>query len=62
MNHSEALAQAIAQFNAAEFFDCHETLEPLWLSAAGDERIFFHALIQAAIALCHALYACEPIR
>ena len=48
------LQQAVAQFNAGEFFDCHETLEPLWQAAAGDERTFLHALIQAAIALCHA--------
>ncbi len=45
---------AITQFNVGEFFDCHETLEPLWQAAAGDERIFLHALIQSAIALCHA--------
>lgn len=47
------LQQAVAQFNAGEFFDCHETLEPLWQAATGDERIFLHAFIQLAAALHH---------
>jgi predicted metal-dependent hydrolase len=48
-----AFQHAIAQFNAAEFFDCHETLEPLWQAASGEERTFLHALIQLAVALHH---------
>jgi predicted metal-dependent hydrolase len=48
-----AFQQAIKQFNAGEFFDCHETLEPLWLAAIGDDRTFLHGLIQAAAALHH---------
>ncbi len=54
MDFNETLSHAITQFNAGEFFDCHETLEPLWQAASGDERIFLHSLIQAAVALCHA--------
>ena len=54
MQTSDAFAQAIAQFNAGEFFACHETLEPLWQAASGAERMFLHGLIQAAVALCHA--------
>jgi predicted metal-dependent hydrolase len=48
-----AFQLAVAQFNAGEFFDCHETLEPLWLAASSDERIFLHAFIQLAVALHH---------
>jgi uncharacterized protein len=48
-----ALNQACAQFNAGDFYACHETLEPLWLAASGTERTYWHALIQAAVALHH---------
>ena len=53
MELSAALQRAITQFNAGEFFDCHETLEPLWLAASGEERAFLHAFIQLAAALHH---------
>jgi predicted metal-dependent hydrolase len=53
MEPSPAFAQAIARFNARDFFACHETLEPLWLAATGDERTFLHAFIQLAVALHH---------
>lgn len=40
-------------FNRGEYFACHEALEGLWQSAAGEEREFLHGLIQAAAALHH---------
>jgi hypothetical protein len=48
-----AYAEAIRLFNAGRYFDCHETLEPLWLAATEETRMFFHALIQLAAALHH---------
>ena len=44
---------AIRQFNAHHWFDCHETLEPLWLTTHGEQRAFYQGIIQAAIALHH---------
>lgn len=44
---------AIRQFNARQWFECHETLEPLWLQAHGEQRAFYQGIIQAAIALHH---------
>jgi len=40
-------------FNSGHFFDCHEVLEEIWKTAAGEEREILHALIQAAVALHH---------
>lgn len=48
-----AYLRGLEQFNAGEFFACHETLEELWLQSAGAQRAFLHALIQVAAALHH---------
>ena len=48
-----AYLRGIELFNAARFFEAHEAWEELWLTAAGDERLFLHALIQTAAALLH---------
>lgn len=45
--------QAIACFNAGEYFAAHEWLEILWRRSVGTERHFYHGLIQAAVALHH---------
>ncbi|GBC77917.1 hypothetical protein HRbin08_01402 [bacterium HR08] len=45
--------QAIALFNAGEYFAAHEALESLWRRAVGTERLFYQGLIQAAVALHH---------
>lgn len=43
----------IRQFNAQEWFECHETFEELWLSAEGELRNLYQGVIQLAIALKH---------
>jgi predicted metal-dependent hydrolase len=43
----------IAYFNACEFFEAHEVWEDLWKSYAGELRLFYKGLIQAAVALHH---------
>jgi predicted metal-dependent hydrolase len=40
--------KGIEEFNQQLFFECHETLEELWLEERGDERLFFQGLIQIA--------------
>ncbi len=47
------LQKASEQFNAHEFWECHETLEPLWLKASGPERPFFQGIIQVAAGFVH---------
>ena len=49
----EAYLRGAALFNAGKFFECHEAWEEIWLKAAGEEREFLHAMIQAAAALHH---------
>ena len=48
-----ALARAVAQFNRGSFFECHETLEAVWLRRRGSSRDFFQALIQVSVGFHH---------
>lgn len=50
---SGQLLLGIRQFNAAQWYECHETLELLWLPATGDVRNLYQGIIQLAIALHH---------
>ncbi len=43
----------IVLFNRHDFFEAHEVWEDLWHETAGEDRRFYQALIQAAVALCH---------
>jgi uncharacterized protein len=43
----------IRQFNNAEWFECHETFELLWIGAVGDVRNLYQGIIQLAVALHH---------
>lgn len=47
------LLLGIRQFNAAQWYECHETLELLWIPATGDLRNLYQGIIQLAIALHH---------
>lgn len=44
---------AIAQFNQTQFWECHETLEQIWLAEEYPLRLFYHGLIKAAVGLFH---------
>ncbi|MSP11672.1 MAG: DUF309 domain-containing protein [Chloroflexi bacterium] len=47
----EALAEAIAFYNAGQFWHCHEVLEQVWLHQGDEEmRTFLKGIIQAAAA------------
>ncbi len=48
-----AVAEGIRLFNSRKFFEAHEALEAVWLTASGEERIFLHGLIQVAAAFHH---------
>lgn len=48
-----AYEQAVDQFNRGRFFDCHETLEGVWVRVRGPSRDFFQALIQVSVGFHH---------
>ena len=40
--------KGINEFNQGLFFECHETLEEIWLEEHGEERRFYQGIIQIA--------------
>lgn len=49
MNPPDArLIQGIQEFNRGLFFECHETLEAIWLEEHGEDRLFYQGIIQIA--------------
>lgn len=42
------LQKGIDEFNQRLFFECHETLEEIWLEEHGDDRRFYQGVIQIA--------------
>jgi predicted metal-dependent hydrolase len=49
----EPLPLAVRQFNAREFFDCHETLEEAWMHETQPRKLFLQSIIHFAVALYH---------
>ena len=47
------LLQGIREFNQRDWYECHETVEDLWIGAEGETRDFYQGIIQIAIALHH---------
>jgi hypothetical protein len=47
------LRAGIAEFNAGEYFACHETLEALWKAERGPVRALYQGILQLAVALYH---------
>ncbi|KKJ01085.1 DUF309 domain-containing protein [Prochlorothrix hollandica] len=45
--------QGVEQFNHQEFYDCHDTLEALWMEALEPDRTFYQGVLQLAVALYH---------
>jgi len=51
--HPDPYLRGIDLFNRGEYFDAHEVWEEPWQNSQGTERLFYQALIQAAVALEH---------
>ena len=49
----EEFLRGIDAFNAGRWFDCHETMEELWVGAAGELRDLYQGILQVAVALHH---------
>ena len=47
------LRRGVAQFNAGEFFEQHETLEDLWREEARPVRRLYQGILQIGVALHH---------
>jgi len=47
------LSLAIEEFNRGQYWQCHETLEGIWLPEHYPWRLFYHGLIKAAVGLLH---------
>jgi predicted metal-dependent hydrolase len=43
----------VEQFNRGEFFECHETLEALWLAEAEPLRRLYQGILQVGVAFHH---------
>jgi uncharacterized protein len=50
---SMELIRAMVEFNQHDWFECHETLEELWLEETGEMRDFYQGILQIAVALYH---------
>lgn len=50
---SRQLLLAISQFNRSDWFECHETLEELWIGESGEMRDFYQGILQVGVALHH---------
>ena len=45
--------EGIEHFNARRYFEAHEVWEEIWLRSAGEAKLFYQMLIQAAVGLHH---------
>ncbi|AFY81890.1 DUF309 domain-containing protein [Oscillatoria acuminata] len=45
--------QAVDQFNAQDFYACHDTLEALWMDAVEPDKKFYQGVLQIAVSLYH---------
>jgi hypothetical protein len=50
---ARGLALGVRQFNRGDYFECHDTLEEVWMSVRGAERAFFQGLIQVSVGYYH---------
>ena len=48
VEYDSRLIKGIEEFNQGLFFECHETLEEIWLEEHGTDREFYQGIIQIA--------------
>ena len=47
------VAKGIDELNRREFFECHETIEAVWLIADDRVRLFYQGILQVGVACYH---------
>lgn len=45
--------QGVQEFNQGQFYDCHDTLEAIWMESGEPEKNFYQGVLQIAVALYH---------
>jgi len=50
---SGEILQAYGEFNRGDWFECHETLEDLWVGSEDEPRWFYQGMLQISVALHH---------
>ena len=50
---SGEMLRAFGEFNRGDWFDCHETLEDLWVGSEDETRWFYQGMLQISVALLH---------
>jgi uncharacterized protein len=45
--------QGIEEFNAREYYACHDTLEALWMDSIDPDKKFYQGVLQIAVACYH---------
>ena len=45
--------RAIAEFNQQQFYDCHDTLEAIWVEAEEADKRFYQGILQVAVGCYH---------
>ncbi|MFQ3616315.1 MAG: DUF309 domain-containing protein [Cyanobacteriota bacterium] len=48
-----AFWDGVEQFNQRQFYECHDTLEAIWMEAMEPDRTFYQGVLQIAVALYH---------
>lgn len=43
----------VAQFNTGQFYECHDTLEAIWMEAPEPPRSLYQGILQIAVACYH---------
>ncbi|MEY3222714.1 MAG: DUF309 domain-containing protein [Cuspidothrix sp.] len=49
----EEFWQGIEQFNAGQFYACHDILEALWIDSIEPDKTFYQGILQIAVGLYH---------
>ena len=49
----QELFKAVDEYNEGQYWECHETLEEVWLGTSYPLRFFYHAIIKAAVGFHH---------
>jgi predicted metal-dependent hydrolase len=52
--------QGIDQFNAGEYWECHETLEALWMQETRPVRDLYQGILQVGVAFHHLQHGNYP--
>jgi uncharacterized protein len=49
----DAFWRGLEEFNNRQFYNCHDTIEAIWLESQPPTKLFYQGLIQMAVGLYH---------